>query len=207
VCDHLSDIQFHFVRQYQYELVIDPDERARNAGRGGLCAFHTWLYKSISSPQGVCSGYSPVPLNLSATIEDLLNESAEPTPEELEKIVRKILSLVHDCLACELLNSAESKRLEEITANAEQLGKTPLCMPHLCAAILRNTQVSFASSLLEELATTLRRPGEDMQQFALKQSGLRYNWTSTGERAAHMNALRTIVGARPLSYIKTVVEI
>lgn len=206
LCEHLVDVQFHFVRQYQYKLSVDPLERTNNATRGGLCAFHTWLYESVSSPQGVCAGYSLVPLHWAATIEELQNHS-DRKREQFEEIARTLLSGSRQCLACELLSSAEADKLDEITANTEKLAGATLCLPHLCHALSRENTVSAAPLLLEEMASTLRRLGEDMQQFALKKSGLRYGLTSAGERASYLNALRAIVGARPLSYIKMIVEI
>jgi hypothetical protein len=206
LCERLVDVQFHFVRQYQYKLAVDPLERSNNAERGGLCAFHTWLYESVSSPQGVCAGYSLVPLHWAEVVEELLNHSTR-TREGLDEIARTLLSDSRQCLACELLRSAEADKLDEITENAEKLARATLCLPHLCSTLSRENTVSVAPLLLEEMALTLRRFSEDMQQFALKQSGLRYGWTSAGERAAHINALRAVVGARPLSYIKAVVEI
>jgi hypothetical protein len=206
LCDYLTDVQLHFIGQYQYQLLMDPLERARNAERGGLCAFHTWLYESVSSPQGVCGGYSDVPLRLAEDVEDLLKRT-EQQPEQLQQAMQDLLGRSRQCLACEILRSAESQKLSEITAQSEQREKSNLCLPHLYCAVLQDGGAQITSNLLHELVSTLRRLGEDMQQFALKQSGLRYSWTSAGERAAHRNALRAMVGARPLSYIKTIVEI
>jgi hypothetical protein len=206
VCDYLTDVQLHFIRQYQYQLLIDPLERARNAERGGFCAFHTWLYESVSSPQGVCGGYADVPLRLAEDIEDLL-QRIEPQPEQFQQAIQDLLGRSRQCPACEVLRSTESQKLSELIAQSEYREKSSICLPHLYCAVLRNGDAQTTANLLHELASALHRLGEDMQQFALKQSGLRYRWTSAGERAAPLNALRIMVGARPLSYIKTIVEI
>jgi hypothetical protein len=69
LCEHLTTLIFPFMREYPYRLLKDPAERNRNAERGGMCPFHTWMYESTSSPQGICAGYAPVLLHLADRLD------------------------------------------------------------------------------------------------------------------------------------------
>jgi hypothetical protein len=206
LCEHLTNVTFHFMRQYQYQLLTDPAERMRNAERGGMCPFHTWMYESMSSPQGVCGGYALVLLHLSDKLDGLINKIGQ-IPDEVERAIRDLANRSDHCIACDVLRSAQAEKLSEILASTQRLQLSRLCLPHLCTALLNNLQIPGSLTAIDELATALRRLGEDMEQLALKQSGLRYGWTSSGERAAHMNGLMTVVGARSLSFIQEIVEI
>jgi hypothetical protein len=206
ICEHLANIQFHFISHYQYQLATNPDERARNAERGGLCAFHTWMYESISSPQGVCMGYALVPLHFAEQISKRINQDGNAV-SELEELARDLFRELRHCLVCEVLEAAESDKVKELMESDQLLCNARICLPHLCRLASLDPRSKCSHALFEQISAKLRWLGEDMQQFALKQSGLRYRWTSSQERSAYTNALQVMVGARPLSYIKTVVEI
>ena len=70
ICEHLTEVTFEFMRHYQYRLLTDPKERSDNAARGGMCSFHTWMYESFGSPQGICAGYGVVLIAASQKVEN-----------------------------------------------------------------------------------------------------------------------------------------
>ncbi|MGH9623297.1 MAG: dynamin family protein [Bryobacteraceae bacterium] len=206
VCEHLTTVIFQFMRAYPYRLLTDPEERNRNAERGGLCPFHTWMYESISSPQGICAGYARVLLHIADEL-DGFTEIVADIPAEIERRLRELAKRSDLCIACQVIDAAYTEKLQEIAATPERLQASTLCLPHLCVALLRDGQISDNLPAIDDLADRLRRMGEDMQQFALKRSGLRYGWTSSAEKAAYANGLMMVAAARPISYVKQVVEI
>ena len=59
VCTKVCDAMFKFMAGFQYQIIINENERSSLAGRGGLCPLHTWQYAEIASPQGISSSYPP----------------------------------------------------------------------------------------------------------------------------------------------------
>jgi hypothetical protein len=126
---------------------------------------------------------------------------------ELERVLRDLLNTWDGCIACRVIDTAYAEKVGEIAASPERLEASTLCLPHLCGVLLHRAKTPDGMKAMGELANRLRRLGEDMQQFALKQSGLRYGWTSSAEKAAYANGLMMVASARPISYIKQIVEI
>lgn len=131
ICDHLANIPFHFIRQYQYQLAADPEERARNAGRGGLCAFHTWMYEAISSPQGVCMGYALVPLHFAEQIGACIAQDGNAPVEALRDLARNLLRELGQCVVCDVIEAAESDKMKEVIKNYNSVHSCRVCLPHL----------------------------------------------------------------------------
>ncbi|MGH6681021.1 MAG: hypothetical protein ACREDL_19325, partial [Bradyrhizobium sp.] len=160
VCEHLTTVIVQFMRAYPYRLMTDPEERNRNAERGGLCSFHTWMYESISSPQGICAGYAPVLLHIADELEGL-TEIVADIPAEIERRLRELADRSDLCIACQVIDAAYKEKIEEIAASPERLQASTLCLPHLCGALLRDGEISDNLPAMDDLADRLRRMGED----------------------------------------------
>lgn len=203
VCEELSEIQYGFLREYQYKLSSDPMERARNAERGGFCGFHTWLYEATGSPQGISTGYAPVLLSWADRLERLANHVSAT---DLEQVLQSLRSDSPNCHICNLVHSACRRRVQAIASQPES-DVSSLCVLHTCEVLLQGVNAETSKRLVGHVSVILRRTAEDMQQFALKQRGLRSSLTASNERTAYLQGLRLLVGEKRLSYIKTVTEI
>jgi hypothetical protein len=79
---------------------LSQGTRLQHVQSRGLCAFHTWKYEGLASPQGGCTGYFPLLLSLS---EDLNATAVADMPtEEMRKNLLAYIPRKSHCSACEI---------------------------------------------------------------------------------------------------------
>lgn len=205
VCQKASDAAFRFLSRFQYQLIKDPMLQEEIGSNGGLCPFHTWIYESISSPQGVAQGYAPVLERFAVRLEELAQEA------EIGRISEQMLHLLptaKSCRICQVTSAAESLALDEIS-QVKLAAEMPqnLCLIHLAALIARVKDSDVARQWIMTEAVQLRRLAQDMRQFALKHSALRHYLSTEGEHNAYLYGLIRLVGARQLSFVRQVQEL
>ncbi|HEY7307306.1 MAG TPA: dynamin family protein [Bryobacteraceae bacterium] len=205
VCRKASDAAFHFLSRFQYELTKDPTLQEEIGRNGGLCPFHTWMYESIGSPQGIAQGYAAVLDKLAGRLEQLTE--GEANLRIFEDLI-ELLPRSEHCRICQVATSAESWALDEI-AQAELVdGRQPnLCFLHLVALIPHVKRSETARHWIQREAVQFRRLAQDMRQFALKHNALRHYLSTEGERDSYLYGLMQLVGARQLSFVRKVKDL
>lgn len=197
VCDYVWKQVFDFLSHCQYNIATDSVERDAHAQRGGFCAFHTWQYEQLASPQGVCAGYSGF---LQSVGEQLLAVAAETaTVDELVCKIKKFPTVQPICSACEFAAKAEEEalgsaltRLIAVTATNDAVPL--LCFTHLTALASRCNDLRVVRHLLEQHGEEIKRVAEDMRQYVAKRDALRRDLISDRERVAHLHGLMLLAG-------------
>jgi len=119
VCTVISDAMFKFMASFQYQIFVNENERSALAGRGGLCAFHTWQYADIASPQGISSSYPAVLKALSLRLRTV----AETNPAGgLGAGTRSLLTSQEKCRACQAQSAAQERVIREIVEKVSAEG-------------------------------------------------------------------------------------
>lgn len=205
VCRKVSDASLDFFRRFQYEVTKNPRLQAELKSNSGFCPFHTWMYESVGSPQGIAQGYAMVLENVADGLEDTLHKESS---SHFTACIRDLLPTSERCKACRVVNVAESLALDEIvSAGPPDALHRNICLIHLSALTTRLGGSQLAKSCVEREAVRIRALAQDMRQFALKHNALRHYLSTEGERDAYVHGLMQIVGARQLSYIRQVKEI
>jgi hypothetical protein len=205
VCRKASDAAFHFLSRLQYQLTKDPKLQEAIGRNGGLCPFHTWMYESMGSPQGIAQGYASVLEKLAGRLEELTQgETIERVSEEVIELLPKR----ENCRICQVATGAESRALDEIPqAEAASGASRNLCFIHLAALLPRIKNQETARRLIQTEAVRFRRLAQDMQQFALKHNALRHYLATEGEQDAYLHGLMQLVGARQLSFVRKIQDL
>jgi len=115
ICAYVAEKLWEFLGQYQYDLIVRPDEQQAFANRGGFCPFHTWEYETIASPYGICNGYPGLLDRLAAELRDAAL-IAVPRDVLLTKM-RSLLPTPDDYVLCVVRDKAEQ---EAIAATARR---------------------------------------------------------------------------------------
>jgi GTP-binding protein EngB required for normal cell division len=202
ICASTSDALWEFQRRYQYEIMINPAAQQDLARRGGFCSFHTWLYESNASPQGVAEGYPPVLENWASWLREA---AANMDSKALVAKFAARLPNAENCVYCGV--RARSERAS-VSALARQLVEDPshsleslsaLCLPHLAQLTAEVPNESLVLSLIHRQAALLDRLAEDLKRSALKHDGIRRTLLSEEEASASKRALALLARTRPLS--------
>ncbi|HEX4229951.1 MAG TPA: dynamin family protein [Bryobacteraceae bacterium] len=112
VCRKASDAAFHFITRFQFQLTKDPALREEVSRNGGPCPFHTWMYESVGSPQGIAQGYAYVLEKLATGLEEVAREE---TMNEMSRELNALLPSSQECRICQVTRRAESLALDEIS--------------------------------------------------------------------------------------------
>ena len=200
VCTRVADAMFKFMAKFQYQILINAQERSTLASRGGLCPLHTWQYSEIASPQGIAASFPAVLMTLSKRLSGLAESEGRNT---LGAETKRLLTKPEQCRACQEQLSAEERVIEEIVREITSMGgglsKTPvLCLPHLSALLRKLPDAEVASQLVAFEAAVLERLAENMERYALKHDALRRSLQSEDERVAYHQALSQLVGDKRL---------
>ena len=205
VCRKVSDATRHHLMRIQYELTKDPAVQHELGESSGFCPFHTWMYESIGSPQGIAQGYSIVLDRVALRLHELASE------QSLSRMSAELIALVPDsgkCRLCRITNAAESLALQELLENRRPPEHHEnLCLPHLSAFVMRTEDAGAAKDWVKREADVVRRLAQDMRQFALKHNALRRYLTTENERDAYVYGLMQLVGGRQLSFVRKVKEL
>lgn len=205
VCRKVSEAAFQFLSRFQYQLTKDPALRDEISTNGGLCSFHTWMYESVGSPQGIALGYASVLEELAHRLERLVQ--AETITQMSEKMT-ELLPASKNCTICRVASGAEALALEAISRAKPADGThRNVCLIHLAALIVKVNDSDSARQWIRREAVQFHRLAQDMQQFALKHNALRHYLSAEGERHAHLRALAQLAGARQLSFVHQIQDL
>jgi GTP-binding protein EngB required for normal cell division len=200
ICRKISDATFHFFSRFQYELTRDRKLQAEVGRSGGLCPFHTWMYESVGSPQGIAQGYATVLESLAERLEETI---IAETSTRLSQLVSGLLPNNNNtlCKACQITSSTESLALDEIAStDPPQSSHHHVCLIHLAPLIARLKDPGRAKRYVERQAAQFRRVAQDMRQFALKHNALRHHLSTEGESDAYLHGLMQLVGVIGVNY-------
>ena len=201
VCTVVADAMFKFLARFQYQILVNENERSTLANRGGLCPLHTWQYAEIASPQGISSSYPAVLKALSLR----LNMVAESDPPGgYSAGTRSFVIGPEKCRACQEQLAAQEEVMREIlekvtVGDGQEAAILPvLCLPHLSALLRKLPDAGLARTLVGFEAALLERLAENMERYALKHDALRRALASEDERIAYRRALSQLVGDKRL---------
>lgn len=198
VCQRLVAGLFEFLRKQQYELTVNETERRTHTASGGFCPLHAWQYEKLATPRGVCVAYAPL---LESRARHLrATAAAASSAAALRNSVRELVS-GGKCRACQVAVRIEDTAMELLSAKlaAEETEGVTLCLPHLYAALARQTEVGTARRLVTGSAYMLDRIAQHMELYALKHDAVRRDLATEQEWNAHMQGLSLLVGHRRLS--------
>ncbi len=201
VCKLVSAAMFKFMASFQYQILVNENERSALAGRGGLCALHTWQYAEIASPQGISGSYPAVLKTLSRRLRTV----AESNPADgLSAGTRGLLTSQEKCRACQEQSSVQEKVIKEILEKVSAQGgqdapRLPvLCLPHLSAFLRKVRDTGLGQALVHFEAALFERLAENMERYSLKHDALRRGLQSEDERMAYHRGLSQLVGLKSL---------
>jgi len=201
VCTKVAEAMMKFMAKFQYQIIINENERSMLASRGGLCPLHTWQYAEIASPQGVALAYPAVLLSISRRLDALVDSGPDAG---LATGVANLLVEPEICRACQEQLSSEERLITEIVERAaaeagQGAGNLPaLCLPHLSALLRKAPSADFARTAAAFEAALLERLAENMERHALKHDALRRGLASEDERIAYHRGLSQLVGDKRL---------
>jgi len=200
ICGSVLDAILQFLRQYQYDLTINPQTQHEHAERGGFCSLHTWQYENLSSPYGVCTAYAELAHRIAGEITRLAEESVRDIGS-LE-YPRSLAATVDTCRVCEVRIEAEKQAVQVAVDAALYVDggiggpMQACCLPHLVLVARSLGPGRPVQSLLLSHARLLERVAEDLQRYALRHDALRRYLTSEEERQASQVALLLLAGHR-----------
>lgn len=202
ICGAILEAILGFIREYQYQLIINPEAQVEHARRGGFCSLHTWQYETISSPYGVCVAYPELVHRIAAELKGFTEEMGKPAAS-MENI-RTLLPTTQTCPVCEVRIDAEKRAVQNTAETARDATAPGAHVPACCLSHLAMTVASLgpgesSRKLLDSHATLLERTAEDLQRYALKHDALRRHLTSEEERQAAQLALLLLAGHRNVS--------
>jgi GTP-binding protein EngB required for normal cell division len=198
ICAAILKASFDFLSKYQYELWRSVEEQKAHAERHGFCAFHTWQYSQIASPQGIC-GACPTLLLSVADRLNVLSQGAG-TLIELRQSIQD-LGDSRQCRLCETSADAERRAIasfvSRVQGESDHMKKVwTLCFPHFVTVLQRITDSEVARRLARDMAQALEHAAENMQRYALKHEGLRRELASEEEVQAPELGLVLLAGHR-----------
>lgn len=204
ICAHIADKLWGFLCKYQYEIIVDHEERERFASRGGLCPFHAWQLQSVASPYGMCVGYPPLLDRLAA---ELRNFASEAFLTEIPQKAQKLVPNEEECALCNVRNSVEK---EAVTATVRRLNEhreramnslSAICLPHMVMLTSAVLDGDLVRSLLKRHATILERYAEDMRRYAVKHDAVRRYLASQEETTVAERGLLLVTGRRQVNFM------
>lgn len=204
ICAHIADRLWDFLCKYQYEIIINNEEREQFANHGGLCAFHAWQHESVATPYGMCVGYPLLLDRLAGKLRDAASEAF------LKEIPHKVENLVPDeeeCALCAVRNGAEKDAIASTVGRLNEHREravnslSAICLPHvvMLASAMRDGDV--LRSLLKRHATILQRYAEDMRRYAVKHDAIRRHLASHEEVIAAERGLLLVTGRRQVNFM------
>jgi predicted GTPase len=208
VCNKVSERIFDFLSRHQYRLSTDEAAQIAHARAGGFCSLHTWMYATLTSPQGICRAY---PELLTKRGAELKQAATSPVSTgALQQLVSAFLPSASKCAVCDLVRRTEIEAViellgQQLAAGGDEPYNPALCLPHLSIALKIAPAPDTARALTLASATSLERAADLMRRFALKFDALRQNLMSREERRAHSTGLSKLVGDRRVT-INSVTE-
>ncbi|HZV21357.1 MAG TPA: dynamin family protein [Hyphomicrobiales bacterium] len=202
VCRDVHEALWRYLSQLQYDISFDENVRTLFTQRGGLCSFHSWQLESLSSPQGLSSGFPPLLESLAAQLREIANEGGEARNVSIK--VRAIAYSQASCLVCHHRAATEKETLLGLAAGLNENGSPgalpTLCMPHFTMLLPAIDDIKIIRQLTLRQAEVIERLAEDMRRYALKHDAVRRFLASAEETAAAAQALKLFAGHRQLGF-------
>jgi GTP-binding protein EngB required for normal cell division len=202
VCSRLAKAGFEFMAKFQYQIIVNENDRSALASSGGLCPLHTWQYAEIGSPQGISTAYPTVLTSLSERLNLL---AASNQPGGLAAGTRSLVTGQGKCRACQKQHAVQDRVIGEILGRLggrngqDAIAKLPvLCLPHLSVLLRKLNDPELGQSLIAFEAALFERLAENMERYGLKHDALRRGLQSKDERVAYHRALSQLVGDKRL---------
>jgi small GTP-binding protein len=194
ICDQIERDVFAFLASYQYDIVVDDNARTELAERGGLCAFHTWQYHALASPQGTSLGFSGVLDRLAVRLREIAESSSDPCQ------IDALIVSDQECCVCRRRREAEQKSVSDMAdrlagGEAAVPAMPSLCLPHVRLLVRKLGKIDIARRMLAQEAAVCERISEDMRRYALKFDGMRRHLLSEEDYAAAKMALTLLAGS------------
>ena len=202
ICATVDTETWNFLTRYQYELSIDRHSQGDFAERSGFCCYHTWVYQSLASPFGTCSGYPP----LLERLAEALGAAAAHTERDPKSAIDALLPTEDKCILCAIRAEAEALALAQLSDSVRKDGAgdlselSALCLPHLAALANVVGDPEIIRALASHHALTYERTAEDMRRFTLKQSAARRQLESKEEETAAQRGLMLLAGRRNVNF-------
>lgn len=195
VCEHLNKVAFHFLTNFQCDLVQNETAREEFAEELGFCAFHLWQLESVSSPLGASVGFAKLAEQVSKILATRANS---PNGHHAAKLIRDST----ECHVCRLLREAEQNyllQLAEFVVPAEgrvvYARSQGVCLRHL-DLWLPSLPDDVAHLALQHSALRFEEMAEDMQSFSMKTEALRRDLRNSNEGDAYLRAVIHFAGAK-----------
>lgn len=196
-CNYVAEVLFHFLCQFQYDLMHDEATQQNFAATLGFCALHTWQLEAVSSPVGASIGF----VKLAENISKILAARAKSPANDHHGV--KLVRDSSECHVCRLLCEAERdylRLLAEFIASpdgrAAYAGSQGVCLRHLGSWLPMLMDEKTTRFVLEEAARRFEHWAEDMQSFSLKTEALRRHLRNRDEEDAYLRAITHLVGAK-----------
>ena len=196
-CNFVADVLFHFLSQFQYDLMHDEAAQEDFAETLGFCALHTWQLEAVSSPVGASVGFA----KLAENVSKILAARAKSLAKDHHAV--KLVRDSSECHVCRLLRETERdylKRLAEFVTSpnghAAYANSQGVCLRHLGLWLPMLADEKTSRFVLEEAARRFEHWAEDMQSFSLKTEALRRHLRNQDEEDAYWRAISHLVGAK-----------
>ena len=204
ICTYVADKIWTFLCSYQHDMIINHNEQKHFADRGGLCPFHVWQFQSVASSYGICAGYPPL-LDRLATA--LRQSASTANLQQVRAQLEALLPDQHDCVLCEVRDSAEREVIESTRKRlcrdkARELNAlTAICLPHFVMLVSAIQDADLVRVMLERHSAVLERYSEDMKRYAIKHEGVRRDLASEEEASAAERGLLLMAGRRQVNFL------
>ena len=198
VCTRMTTAAFEFYAHWQYTLSIDESTQNYFAAVMGFCPLHTWQFIAVSSAQGLSSGYSKLAEKCGQRLSQCV-----VAPDVAANDLETALCGHRQCPVCQNLRKVEeaairnlTEFLDDSTALRTYHNSQGVCLRHLTQVIRITRNFELIRRLLQHASKRFVEAAEDMQNYALKQEGIRRALQNKDERDAYLRAIVHIVGER-----------
>lgn len=193
VCNRITAAVFDFLRTYQYQLSFSEGTQRAHVEAGGFCAFHTWQYEHLASPQGVCSAYPQVLFRFSRELRDLAEFRTEG--HSSCGVVEPPVPPREACPACRIASEAKERSVEKLASSLPTtVTAKNFCLEHLYEVLVHLRDTETGHHLLLRHSENLARVAENMQRHALRFDGRRRDLNTQEESEAPRQGLTMLVG-------------
>jgi small GTP-binding protein len=204
VCGYVDERCWDFLRHYQYEISVNPDEQQRFADCGGFCPFHTWEYETIASTYGICNGYPRLLERLAARLRDI--NSTTVMRGALLGEIQRLLPSDASCVLCDVRAKAEQEAIAVVakrlaTENSDKSSaRLAICLPHFVMLVATVEGDDVVRNLIDHQAAVLSRFAEDMRRYAIKYDAVLRHLASQEETIVAEQGLLSAAGRRRVNF-------
>lgn len=204
ICKQIADKLWECLCKYQYEIIVNDEQRERFADRGGLCPFHAWQLQSVASPYGACVGYPPLLDRLAACFR---NFASQAHPKDLSTRIKTLLPGEQECAVCNVRDEAEQRSIAATAGRLRELGEqamqslSAVCVPHFVMLAAAVQDDDLVRSMLKRHAAILQRHAEDMRRYAVKHDAARRYLASQEEQTVAERSVLLVTGRKEVNFL------